>query len=72
MAGPQRAGTDETLHLEGQGEQTNGVGEVGAPIGGQRAEQPIGARRGLAQTLELGLEVPGLGDGIEGLCGVPE
>ena len=43
--------------------------EVGAPIAGQRAEQPIGARRGLAQALELGLEEPGLGDGVNGLCG---
>ena len=44
VAGPQRAGTDEALHLVGQGEQTDGVGEVGAPIAGQRAEQPIGVR----------------------------
>ena len=46
------------------------MGEVGAPIAGQGAEQPIGVRRGLAQTLELGLEALGLGDGVDGLRGL--
>ena len=72
VAGSERAGTDEALRLAGQGEETDGVGEVGAPIAGQGAEQPIGVRRGLAQALELGLEGLSLGDGVNGRsAGVP-
>ena len=37
VAGPERSGADETLDLERQGEQPDGVGEVGAPVSGEGA-----------------------------------
>ena len=69
MARAERSGADEALDLERQGEEPNGVGEVGASIAGKCAQEPVGLGRGLAQALERGPEDLGLGDGVDGYSG---